>query len=203
MSVFDKIIEDLNLADEIGWKEQTKDLFINSPEVKELKIQKNEKWKAKREAKKATASAKEKSNGEAKPKTPKDKVKIEAEEKTTSDAPTEAADDFFITSDGTNYMSNAIVNPNQKDNDDTEQPSTFQKRPQKKNSATSREGNGKPFKAGEKRKWNNKSENDDDDGQPEAKEERIIDTNLHPSWVAKQKQKPTITAFKGSKITFD
>lgn len=28
-------------------------------------------------------------------------------------------------------------------------------------------------------------------------------SDLHPSWVAKQKLKPTITAFKGSKITFD
>lgn len=124
-----------------------------------------------------------------------------------TEAPT-IVDDFFITADGSNYLSNAVVNSTQKDDSDAETPF-----PPKKQShefvMNGRTGSGQPGKkfekstgpkrfAGEKRQWNDES--NDPAG---VKEERKIDPNLHPSWVAKQKQKPTIAEFKGTKITFD
>lgn len=37
----------------------------------------------------------------------------------------------------------------------------------------------------------------------ETKPQNVSSENLHPSWAAKQKQKPVITAFQGKKISFD
>lgn len=115
-----------------------------------------------------------------------------------------AVDDFFITADGSNYLSTAIANKTQGNDsdDDSNQKKVYEKKPRE--SSFFHKSDKKPEKSGSnrfegaKRKWPNES----DESVHKAKETKI-DPELHPSWQAKQKQKPTITAFKGTKITFD
>ncbi|XP_037949255.1 MATH and LRR domain-containing protein PFE0570w [Teleopsis dalmanni] len=50
---------------------------------------------------------------------------------------------------------------------------------------------------------NNFNKNKNSNGAGKGKTSNKVENNLHPSWAAKQKQKPTITAFEGKKIKFD
>lgn len=122
-------------------------------------------------------------------------------------APT-TVDDFFITADGSNYLSTAVVSQIQEKGSDDESKSHlprnqgFEKK--SKESSFFHKSDKKPVKLavnrfeGTKRKWTDNDETQDNEKKP-AK----IDPELHPSWQAKQKLKPTITEFKGKKITFD
>lgn len=124
-----------------------------------------------------------------------------------SEAPT-TVDDFFITADGSNYLSTAVVNRNQDDDSDggdnhhLYHGKDFEKKP--KEASFFHKSDKKPVKLavnrfeGIKRKWTNESEEQD-----QKTKEKKVDPELHPSWQAKQKLKPTITEFKGKKITFD
>lgn len=211
IAVLDMIREKLKIGDGNKWKRSSRKLFIKR-EKKEEGVEKQDKKKSDNDAasfvetdndieskpqKKSTeATSKKQKNGK--------KVKFNEDEdveESVVDAPT-TVDDFFITADGTNYMSNA-VNATQKDEDDNGTTKhEFGKRDKsesfiRNDAAKKFEKNGKRF-GGEKRKWNEESI-----APTVVKEEKKIDPNLHPSWIAKQKQKPTITEFKGSKITFD
>lgn len=212
IAVLDKIRTKFNLGDNDKWKKETKKLF-KKREKKEPTAGENENGalvetenNKGNDVKSNSKSQKKTQSGESVPKPKKQKnAKTKFDEGDDEVNPTEApttVDDFFITSDGTNYMSNAVVATIQKDDDDSESAQQPKKRPSDfgKN-VKSRIDGGKKFDkgpAGEKRKWNEESNE-----QTDVKQERTIDPNLHPSWIAKQKQKPTITEFKGSKITFD
>lgn len=121
-------------------------------------------------------------------------------------APT-TVDDFFITADGSNYLSTAVINRNQEEDSDDESKDHqrgkgFERRPRE--SSFFHKDDKKPVKLagnrfeGTKRKWTDEKEEIVQKEQP-----RKLDPELHPSWQAKQKLKPTITEFKGKKITFD
>lgn len=226
--ILDAIREQLHIDRNDKWKKATRKLFKRNEtaeeKVSEARVAGDESMetdsvgdkdvqKLKNNLKKAKNQEDSTLNTEKrkKPKSKNSKTKFNEDdlnETSTTVAPT-TVDDFFITADGSNYLSNAVVNSTQKDDNDTE-PKSF---PPKKQShefvMNGGVGSGPPGKkfernsgpkkfAGEKRKWNDPS-NDP----VEVKEERKIDPNLHPSWIAKQKQKPTIAAFKGTKITFD
>lgn len=130
-----------------------------------------------------------------------------ADETTSLPAPT-MVDNFFITADGSNYLSTAVAN--QKEDDESDDDSKGHKGFAKKSNESSffQKNNKKPVKlatprsepsGGMKRKWSDDKEEQVDT----VKQVKTVDPNLHPSWLAKQKLKPTITEFKGKKITFD
>lgn len=126
----------------------------------------------------------------------------ETEENDAPEAPT-TVDDFFITADGKNYLSTAVVTRKQEEDtvDDDTNSKGIEKKP--KESSFFHKSDKKPVKLATnrsegKRKWPIDSE----ETVTKTKETKI-DTQLHPSWQAKQKLKPTITEFKGTKITFD
>lgn len=122
-------------------------------------------------------------------------------------APT-TVDDFFITADGTNYLSTAVISRNQEEGSDDDgaghlpRSTGFEKK--SRESSFFHKSDKKPVKLavnrfdGSKRKFTNEGDN-----QICEKKQTKIDPELHPSWQAKQKLKPTITEFKGKKITFD
>lgn len=230
--IFDTIREQLHIERNDKWKKATRKLFKKNEiaekkafemndvgdELKEtdcvggnkdVKNMKNKLKKTNNQEK--TTFGTEKHN---KPKSKKSKTKFNNDdnnwdEMKGTEAPT-TVDDFFITADGTNYLSNAIVNSTQTNENDSESkpfPSKkFQSHEFVMNGGIGPGQCGKKFErnsgpkrfAGEKRKWINANNDPIED-----KVERKIDHNLHPSWVAKQKQKPSIAEFKGTKITFD
>lgn len=129
-------------------------------------------------------------------------------ENDVSEPPPTTVDEFFITADGSNYLSTAVVNRNQEEDSDGNdnqhfyQGKDFERKPRE--ASFFHKSDKKPVKPsvnrfeGTKRKWSNESEE-----QVHKSTEKKIDTELHPSWLAKQKLKPTITEFKGKKIKFD
>lgn len=134
-----------------------------------------------------------------------------AENNDVSEPPT-TVDDFFITADGSNYLSTAVSNRNQEGDSDGEtnqrlyRGKDFDRKP--KEASFFHKSDKKPVKLAvnrsvdlglnSKRKWLDESEE-----QVHQSKEKKVDPELHPSWQAKQKLKPTITEFKGKKITFD
>lgn len=164
-------------------------------------------------------------------------------------ATTTTVDPFFITNDGSNYISTAVIDRTQPDGPDDQ----LNRRSRRANRLNNNRAEPKPHainrkfnKATPKLKsfggtFRNEVENDvtqnaDADVHPswsakrkqktippfQGKKMKFVgsedkpvagstkssnqteDTSkLHPSWAAKQKLKPVITAFKGSKITFD
>lgn len=113
-------------------------------------------------------------------------------------APT-TVDDFFITADGSNYLSTAIVSKKQQEDSDGEE-KVFAKK--LREASFFHKSDKKP--AVERRTENSKRKWPKEEEQPAPAEKvRKVDTSLHPSWQAKQKQKPTIANFTGTKITFD
>lgn len=228
--VLDAIREQLHIDRNDKWKRATRKLFkknemavrnesetmdtcdesadTGSVSNKDVKKMKNKLKNENNQEETTLAAEKQK-----KPKSRNAKTKFNADENDVdemkaTEAPT-TVDNFFITADGSNYLSNAVVNSAQTDDNDTDS-KPF---PPKKQShefvmnggigsgqfRRKFERNSGPKKfASEKSKWN-----DESNGPVEVKAKRKIDPNLHPSWIAKQKQKPTITEFKGTKITFD
>lgn len=122
-------------------------------------------------------------------------------------APT-TIDDFFITADGSNYLSTAVANQNQDEDSEDGSNNRPQRakmsKPKSKESSFFQTNGKKPVKLatnrfeGTKRKWL-----DEGNEQVHKEKQPKIDTDLHPSWQAKQKMKPAIAEFKGKKITFD
>lgn len=227
-TIFDSIRTKLNLDANNKWKRATRKLFKKKETKEIIKKErtaeddstfnetnvKNPKQKVKKNKSKKESNDMDQSqeSGRKNKKAKRDESLVDEEDNELNSAEPSTVDEFFFTADGTNYLSNAVVNENQKDDDgddDTEKPrKQFHDFGQKagaskglnRNDGTGRfdpNKSGKRF-VGEKRKWTEET-NDE----PAAKEEKKIDPNLHPSWIAKQKQKPTIVAFKGSKITFD
>lgn len=122
-----------------------------------------------------------------------------------TEAPT-TVDEFFITADGSNYLSTAVVNQNQNQKEDSDNDSGHKKVYEKKPHESSffHKSDKKPVKLGSNRFEGTKRKMPEESEVPDYKsKETKVDPELHPSWQAKQKQKPTITEFKGTKITFD
>lgn len=238
--ILDVIQSKYHLNDSSEWKTAVQDLFQKSdkppkkskkdkPTKKHAKndstadsdnkkpIKKETKTKAK-----TTDDAKESSVVESLKKSKKEnfkkKQKVKKEKISSIDEPMDdqsaeaptTVDDFFITAEGTSYLSTAVVNRTQEDGPDDGLDRRSRRAQQKggktNDNQTSFSKKTKNFNAndnsnrfiGGKRKWNTE---DIDEGETETP--KPIDPNLHPSWLAKQKQKPTITAFKGTKIVFD
>lgn len=130
----------------------------------------------------------------------------ETENENNDTAPATTVDDFFITADGSNYLATAVANTKQEEDlDDDHHPNRgkeFAKKP--KEASFFHKSDKKPVKLAvnrfenKKRKWS-----DNEEEEVHTVKESKVDPELHPSWQAKQKQKPIITEFKGKKITFD
>lgn len=118
--------------------------------------------------------------------------------------PLTTVDEFFITADGTNYLSTAVITREQEKDaqDDTYHGNVFEKKPQE--ASFFHKNDNKPGKLVSNRfdTYKRMFPNDSEEHVHKVRETRI-DSELHPSWQAKQKLKPTITEFKGKKITFD
>lgn len=126
------------------------------------------------------------------------KNKRKSKENTETNTPS-TVDEFFITTEGTSYMSTAVNTQNDNSNNVSEHKSKKAKKPKHSKAVGKFEREDTPKKNSGKQKWNNEK----DESIEEEKSIKEIDSSLHPSWIAKQKQKPTITEFKGSRITFD
>lgn len=120
-------------------------------------------------------------------------------------APSTTVDEFFITADGSNYLSTAVSNTKQDDeSDDESHPNRgkeFIKKPHE--ASFFHKSDKKPVKPATNRIDNKKRKWTENEEEVQTVKESKFDPELHPSWQAKQKQKPIITEFKGKKITFD
>lgn len=226
-AILDAIRNKLDLDNAPDWHRLAKKLFKKKAEATKKEKKKNEsdsdkleKSNGKRE--KSAVSKKEKKQTES---TQQNAAALQSDESSESSASEEddddndvgteslpaptTVDDFFVTADGSNYLSTAVAS--EKPDDDSDDDLKAHKKhgnsfAMKLNESTARQKNSKkPVKlgtnrseGGEKRKWT-----DGKDEQPNAGKQLKVDSNLHPSWLAKQKLKPTITEFKGKKITFD
>lgn len=153
---------------------------------------------------KETAKESQESDYDFKLKEPKEDVKAR---------PTHVIDPFFITESGQPYLSTAVVMSDD-NNNDTDEEEQLEQRERKsvkrvqehKNVRSNNNRNFPNFAKNQSIVQSNKKLKFGEDGI--AKEatvpEPVKDSEvMHPSWVAKQKLKPKIVAFKGSKITFD
>ncbi|EDV49773.1 DNA ligase 1 [Drosophila erecta] len=107
----------------------------------------------------------------------------EDESQPDNNRPTHVVDPFFITESGQPYLSSAVVLSGDNDSEAEEEqgpPPVKKFRNEERRTNTSRE---KPER------------------QPEFKARKPTD-DRHPSWLAKQQQKPIIGDFRGKKITF-
>lgn len=201
-------------------KKKTKNGFVESDNV-EPNESKLEKSNGKQEKSSKSANKKEKQKKQSEESTQQNVVAPAMESDDSSEssaaeddiesvpAPT-TVDDFFITADGSNYLSTAVASQKQDDDSDDDSKGHMKhgKGFVKKSNESSffHKSNKKPVKLATprsegsvKRKWS-----DDKEEQTSTdKQLKTVDTNLHPSWQAKQKLKPTIAEFKGKKITFD
>lgn len=128
---------------------------------------------------------------------------IESEDE--ADTATKTVDDFFITDSGTHYESTYVPKPVKEQihddglNRQQRRAQQFgnivkKKKPKKLNKEFLNNVKAKPKI--EKEKFGNKNKKT---VEVESKQE----VSLHPSWEAKKKLKPQITAFQGKKIVFD
>lgn len=125
--------------------------------------------------------------------------------------PTHVIDPFFITESGQPYLSTAVVVSD--DNNDTDDEQVEQSRrksvsreQEHKNTRRINNHNFSNFVKNQRTVQSNKKIKFGEDGRAEEPTvpEAVKDgEGMHPSWLAKQKLKPKIVAFKGSKITFD
>lgn len=229
-SILDAIRNKLNLDNAPDWRRLAKKLFKKKDKsIKKEKIDKKKNAFVESDNVKPNESKLENSNGnlEKSSKSANKKQKkqtestqldaaapaLESDESSESSAtednadslpPPTTVDDFFITADGSNYLSTAVANKKEDDeSDDDSKGKGFVKKSNE--SSFFQKNNKKPVKlatvrseAGPKRKWS-----DDREEKVETGKQLKVDPNLHPSWQAKQKLKPTIAEFKGKKITFD
>lgn len=233
-STFDVIRNKLGLDHAPDWQKLAKKLFKKKDKaIKKEKIDKKKNTFA--ESDNAESSADKQMNESTAPVNKKGKKQTKSTQQTTTTAsvsasdesnassatendgnaesslPPTTVDDFFITADGSNYLSTAVATKNQDDDSDddakgrTQQGKGFTKKPNE-SSFYQKSNNKRPVKlatnrsdsSGTKRKWA-----DDQEQQASTEKQLKSDPNLHPSWQAKQKLKPTIAEFKGKKITFD
>ncbi|XP_031638587.1 uncharacterized protein LOC116350791 [Contarinia nasturtii] len=196
-------------------KMEKKTSFIESDATDTSAIEKSKNKKAKQNVEtkgkqeKSTKLQKKRKESAAQPDEPSEsdaETEVKTNEMNASEAPT-TVDDFFITADGKNYLSNAVVTRKQEEDTVDDDANShlgkgFEKKPRE--ASFFHKSDKKPVKLatnrfeGLKRKWPNEIE----EIVHKIKEAKV-DTQLHPSWQAKQKLKPTITEFKGTKITFD
>lgn len=160
-----------------------------------------------RSAKKAKEALKERRESEYDLKKPNEDVK---------ERPTHVIDPFFITESGQPYLSTAVVLSDD-DNNDTEDEQPEQKRRKSairgqniKEHKDVRENNNRysvNFVKNPSTVQSNRKIKFDEDGSAEdvpTVPKAVQDAEgMHPSWVAKQKLKPKIAAFQGTKIKFD
>lgn len=232
-AILDAIRNKLNLNASSVWKKPAKKLFRKKDKTSEPeKLAKSEKKKTpftetdnpETSARSKKKKDKQNNSNEKVVKNAKNAIKQQAkhsESEESGDSPNESEeetdlneekvneppttiDDFFITADGSNYLSTAVANKEQDNvsDDDSHPRKVFEKKP--KEASFFHKSDKRPVRLGSnrfegtKRRWPNETV------EPvHAVKETKIDPELHPSWLAKQKLKPTITAFKGTKITFD
>ncbi|KAH8336420.1 hypothetical protein KR059_009278, partial [Drosophila kikkawai] len=121
---------------------------------------------------------------ERKPKSrPERKQSIEEDSKPDNDRPTHVVDPFFITESGQPYLSTAVVL-----SEDNESEAEEEQRPPPI----------KRYRSDDQRASNYRER---PERQPGFGTKKPHD-DRHPSWVAKQQQKPVIGDFRGKKITF-
>lgn len=147
---------------------------------------------------KVEKSPKEKSMPAKPPKTKKDAEEIENAEEPVA---TTMVDPFFITNDGTNYISTAVIDRTQPDgpSDDLNRRSRRANRLNNNSDGPkTHTKNAKFNKAPPKlQSFGGSSRNETRKDVPDN-----ADADVHPSWSAKRKQK-SIPAFQGKKIKFD
>lgn len=128
------------------------------------------------------------------------------------DRPTHVVDPFFITESGQPYLSTAVVmsdDNNESDDNDAFEWEQKRRKPMNKRQEINRTRiNENPIKSnfvGKKTKFA-------EDGSaaetilptlPPPADTESSNAGMHPSWIAKQKLKPKIAAFAGTKIKFD
>lgn len=229
--ILDLIRDKYHLSESVEWRTTMKDWFKKDKtaekEKKSKKLKKatkkNSPGQSDKKVKKGAKVKTELSEIKEEQKTPKlksekkqklEKVKKESTEQLDDASGDQTAtpttvDDFFITADGSNYISTAVINRTQEDGPDDGLDRRARRAQQQGRSANDKQTpfgkKTKSFEAktdpnrfiGGKRKWTEESIDES-----EAKAPRQIDPELHPSWQAKQKQKPVISEFKGSKIVF-
>ncbi|XP_034662371.1 serum response factor-binding protein 1 [Drosophila subobscura] len=105
---------------------------------------------------------------------------IEKEVNDEKDRPTHVIDPFFITESGQPYLSSAVVHSEDNESENEQEPMPH---PAKRSRNEHR-----PTYSREERR-------------PEINSKKPTE-DLHPSWIAKQQQKPVIGHFKGKKIKF-
>lgn len=220
--VLETIRNKLNLIESTDWKKSAKKLFR-----KKDKAEKPEKTKKSEKKKKGSFTETDDTDTNTKLRNKKQKQNSvndktekvaqkrneESEDNSDSDSSNESeekieapttVDDFFITADGSNYLSTAVVNKEQENDsgDDSNTRKVFEKKP--KEASFFHKSDKRPVKLGTNRFEDAKRKRLNETVEPiRTVKEMKIDPELHPSWQAKQKLKPTITEFKGTKITFD
>lgn len=217
--ILDVIRSKINLDNAPDWRKLAKKLFKKKDNaIKEEKIEKEDpksndgklqKKSSKLVNKKQKAESTQQSTNIAALESEESSAN-EDDAKSSSPLPPTTIDDFFITADGSNYLSTAVANQKQEDDSDDDSKGrmkhgkSFVKKShessffQKDNKKTVKLATARS-EGGTKRKWSN----DKDEQKIITEKHSTVDPNLHPSWQAKQKLKPTIAEFKGKKITFD
>lgn len=157
-----------------------------------------------RTAKKPKESVKERRESEYDVEKPNEDVK---------ERPTHVVDPFFITESGQPYLSTAVVLSDDENNDaEDEQPEQKRRKPpyrwqEHRNVRDNNNRHSSNFVKNQTTVQSNKKIKFGEDGI--AEDAPIVpvaakdDEGMHPSWVAKQKLKPKIAAYQGTKITFD
>ncbi|XP_016950066.1 triadin [Drosophila biarmipes] len=160
--------------------EETKTKLVKRKQIKENNNNQEGKQKEPK-----TKALERKPAREQKPKPrPERQPSIEEDEpKPDSNRPTHVVDPFFITESGQPYLSTAVVLSGDNDSESEEE---------------QRPPPAKKFR-NEDRRTNTYRERPE--RQAEFKAKKPTD-DRHPSWLAKQQQKPIIGGFKGKKITF-
>lgn len=125
------------------------------------------------------------------------KIEEEIDEPSEEPAATTMADPFFITNDGSNYMSTAVIDRTQPDGPDD----ALNRRSRRANRLPNNSDGAKSHvKTGKFNKSTPKLKSFGGSARNETKQDAEAD--VHPSWSAKRKQK-SIPAFQGKKMKFD
>lgn len=170
------------------------------------KLKKSEKSKKSDKSNASTKVKQPRSNDDDNNPKPAKIKKSEPEEDDDDDDDDEAVhestvDDFFITAEGTSYLSNAVVKAVKSGEENDEQVSRAPAQNGKRNQSFTKlnQNDNTRFAAKKPFKRNFEETVKEMPSAPVTP----VDPNLHPSWLAKQKQKPIIAGFQGTKITFD
>lgn len=204
----DSIYEALKLDEATFWRRQVKKLFKKietDGEAKSPKISKEKETKMtlgeNDEELAEQAGQSKKSIKLAKPK--RARAASNSDNATENKQAESVVDDFFITAEGTSYMSTAVVKnvPNDEEEDgDTSRANQQNNKYNQSITTLNQQDNSRSERKPQlKRKHDEAKE--ETTAKPEEKAE--VDPNIHPSWQAKQRQKLYITGFRGHKIKFN